>query len=230
MFQESMKNIPNSLQKCELLLLLRASRCSLSIHAKSLVSMCGSHTQICVLVSLHVGNDRYGLIIAAVHLNLPHTLVKSIVVSEIDTDDREGWAFVDALPDEDVCNVDKWSNNPRMPIILHYCGRYALGKFFFSKYRLKKHYISCEAPLLTMPPPHAHQILRFWARPPPDRGQTHEMTVKNVTAKKAKREAFMLCGLIHSVNEAARYYKTNHCNGTGNFSEIYNFHDDPYST
>lgn len=174
--------------------------------------------------------EMYGLIIAAVHLNLPHTLVQSIVVSEIDTEDREGWKFVDALADEEVCNVKSWSNNPRMPIVLHYCGRYGLGKFFFSKYRLKKKYLSCETPLLTMPPPNAHQILNYWARPPPDRGQSHEMTVKHITKGKAKREAFMLCGLIHSINEAARYYKTNHCNGNGNFSEVYNFHDDPYST
>ncbi len=155
--------------------------------------------------------------------------MKSIVVSEPHTLEREGWAFADGLSDDEVCDVESWSTNPKMPIILHYCKRYALGKFFFSKYRLKKKYISCEPPLLTMPPRNVHKMYDYWARPPPDRGQTHEMIIENVTAMFAKREAFMLCGLIHSVNEAARYYKVHHCNGTGNFSEVYNFHDDPYS-
>jgi hypothetical protein len=174
-------------------------------------------------------NHRYGLIIAAVQLDLPHTLVKSIVVSMTESDEREGWLFVDDLPDEDVCDVNSWSRNPRMPIVLHYCGRYHLGKFFFSKYRLKKSYISCEAPLLTIPPKQVHTKYSYWVRPPPDRGFEHKMEVKNLTFVQAKREAFMLCGLISSVNEAARYFKSQHCNGTGNVSEIYNFHDDPYS-
>lgn len=77
--------------------------------------------------------EMFGLVIAAVHLNLPHTLVKSIVVSNTQTPLREGWAFVDDLPDESVCHVESWAQIPKMPIILHYCGRYMLGKFFFSK-------------------------------------------------------------------------------------------------
>ena len=113
--------------------------------------------------------------------------------------------------------------------MLHYCDRYLLGKFFFNKYRLKKKYISCDAPLLTMPPTEVHTKYQYSVRPPPDRGASHEMEVTNISFVQAKREAFMLCGLISSVNEAARYFKSQHCNGTGNFSEIYNFHDDPFS-
>jgi hypothetical protein len=172
---------------------------------------------------------RYGLIIAAVQLSLPHTMVRSIVVSSPESADREAWPFIDNLLDEEVCDVDSWSRNPRMPIVLHYCGRYGLGKFFFSKYRLKKKYISCEAPLLTMPPKYAHRKYDYWVRPPPDRGVSHQREVKNVSFVQAKREAFMLCGLISSLNEASRYFKSQHCDGSGNFSEIYNFHDDPYS-
>jgi len=181
------------------------------------------------LTVLNIPPTRYALIIGNVQLNLPHTLVKSIVVSSTASTDREGWDYVDNLPDKEVCDVDSWSRNPRMPIVLHYCGRYHLGRFFFSKYRLKKKYISCETPLLTMPPVGLHKQLQYWARPPPDLGSTHEMYERNISFVQAKREAFMLCGLISSLNEAARYFKTNHCNGTGNFSEVYNFHDDPYS-
>jgi hypothetical protein len=174
-------------------------------------------------------SHRYGLVIAAVQLDLRHTLVKSIVVSSTESTVKEGWLFVDKLSDEDVCDVDSWSKNPRMPIVLHYCHGYHLGKFFFSKYRLKKKYISCDAPLLTMPPKGVHKKYQYWERPPPDMGFSHEMEVKNISFVVAKREAFMLCGLISAVNEAARYFKSQHCNGTGNFAEIYNFHDDPYS-
>lgn len=155
--------------------------------------------------------------------------MKSIAVSNTDTRDREGWAFVDALPDDEVCAVEKWGSNPKMPIVLHYCQRYLLGRFFFSKYRLKKKFISCDTALLTMPPMDAHQIYDYAIRPPPDKGHTHPHEEFKLTQTKAKREAFMLCGMIHSVNEAARYFKLHHCNGTGNFSEVYNFHDDPYS-
>lgn len=172
---------------------------------------------------------RFGFIIAAVSLDLPHTLVKSIVVSFTETPHREGWAFVDSLSDDEICDVEAWSHNQRLPIILHYCKRYMLGKFFFSKYRLKRDFISCGAPLLTMPPRNAHLIYDYTVRPPPDKGSTHDAEIKNITAVQAKREAFMLCGLIHSVNEASRYFKSHHCNGSGNFSEVYNFHDDPYS-
>lgn len=186
-------------------------------------------TNRAVLISMIFSSFRFGLILAAATLDLPHTLVKSIVVSTTMTPYREGWLFVDNLSDDEVCDVQAWSHNPRMPIILHYCKRYFLGKFFFSKYRLKKKFISCDAPLLTMPPRNVHKLYDHWVRPPPDKGTTHDVEVKWISAVQAKREAFMLCGLIYSVNEASRYYKLQHCNGSGNFSEVYNFHDDPYS-
>jgi hypothetical protein len=49
---------------------------------------------------------------------------------------REGWPFIDALPDnEEVCQPD---STRVLPIGLHYCKRYSLEKNFFSKYRIKK--------------------------------------------------------------------------------------------
>jgi hypothetical protein len=170
----------------------------------------------------------YGLVIATTQLNLPHTLVKSIVVSTTTTDTREGWAFVDALPDDQVCDAPQTATED-LPIVLHYCKRYYLGKFFFSKYRLKKHFLRCKQPLLTPPPLDSATRFDYWMRPPPDEGSTHEMTTTKLSKKQAKREAFMLCGLISAVNEAARYFKLQHCGDRANFNETYNFHDDPYS-
>lgn len=178
--------------------------------------------------------EMFGLITAKTQLNLPHTLVKSIVVSNLESRTREGWEYVDQLPEDQACIIPTKATSTTspskydLPIVLHYCQRTMIGKFFFSKYRLKKKYISCDAPLLTHPPDDIAK-LRTAVRPPPDRGAAHEMEVYNLTAFKAKREAFMLCGMISAVNEASKYYKTHNCAGKGNFSEVYNFHDDPHS-
>ena len=172
--------------------------------------------------------EMFGYIIATTQLNLPHTLVSSFVVSTTETNNREGWNMVDSLPQNQVCNMpsQEW-----LPHALHYCQRYILGKWFFSKYRLKKNFLSCETPLLTHPPLDSASRYDYWIRPPPDRGATHTEAVSgNLTKKRSKREAFMLCGLISKVNEAARYYKAHHCRAGANMNETYNFHDDPYST
>lgn len=70
----------------------------------------------------------FGLIISTVHLKLPFTFVKSIVVSTTTTDSREGWKYIDALPDDAVCDPTASSPSSPLPIALHYCSRYLLGK------------------------------------------------------------------------------------------------------
>jgi hypothetical protein len=80
--------------------------------------------------------EMYGLIIAAVVLELPFALTKSIVISTTEAYDREGWAFVDGLPDQDICNVavaatvqnSSQTGGPILPTGLHYCSIYILGK------------------------------------------------------------------------------------------------------
>ena len=49
----------------------------------------------------------------------------------------------------------------------------------------------------------------------------------SVGTKQAKREAFMLCALMNSVNEALRYHKQLKCGTTGNLEETYSIHQDP---
>jgi peptidyl serine alpha-galactosyltransferase len=81
--------------------------------------------------------EMYGFVIATVMLKLPFHMTSSIVVSTTSTTDREGWSFVDALPDDDVCQAAIHATNvnssslttlPALPIGLHYCGVYLLGK------------------------------------------------------------------------------------------------------
>ena len=81
--------------------------------------------------------EMYGFVIATVMLQLPFQMTKSIVVSTTSSPDREGWLFVDAIPDKNICdvpiratsgNITSSAALPKLPIGLHYCGIYLLGK------------------------------------------------------------------------------------------------------
>mmetsp|Transcript_20456 Transcript_20456/g.38788 ORF Transcript_20456/g.38788 Transcript_20456/m.38788 type:complete len:488 (+) Transcript_20456:206-1669(+) len=172
--------------------------------------------------------EMYGFIYATVELKLPFTLVKSIVVSVVTTPNREGWNFVDALKDDEVCDPP---STARLPIALHYCKRYALGKWFFSKYRLKKNIMDCEKALLAPPPRDlAAQKLDYFIPPPRADGKdkdTYKEEKSKVNPKHSNREAFMICGLTKAINEAMTYLKQHACGEHGNFNQTYTIHDDP---
>ena len=170
--------------------------------------------------------EMYGYIIATTQLNLPHTLIRSLVVSETHTNHREGWPYIDALPVDKVCTPE----NEALPVGLHYCKRYMLEKWFFSKYRLKKKYISCDTPLLTPPPLDlAMKNYTYSLSVPPHgySGGEFVSELKTMTTQVAKREAFMLCAMISSVNDAAIHFKKTACGGKANMEMNYTFFSDP---
>jgi hypothetical protein len=68
-----------------------------------------------------------GFIVAALQLELPFTFIRSLVVSDPSTS-REGWPYVDALPDERICSPP---DSAKLPVVLHYCKRYLLGEVCF---------------------------------------------------------------------------------------------------
>jgi hypothetical protein len=72
----------------------------------------------------------YGYIISSVQLKLPHTFLKSIVISETTSTTREGWRYIDRIPDNQICETDHipMPRTAPMPIGLHYCQRYMLGE------------------------------------------------------------------------------------------------------
>jgi peptidyl serine alpha-galactosyltransferase len=78
--------------------------------------------------------EMYGFIIATVMLKLPFAMTQSIVVSTTSASDREGWSFVDALPDREICRIPVAATSSSamdlavLPTGLHYCKRYMLGK------------------------------------------------------------------------------------------------------
>lgn len=104
----------------------------------------------------------------------------------------------------------------------------------FSKYRIKKNIMNCDKNLLKPPPDDVFPKFDYMIQPPRADGKDAETYVEvrqPISAKRAKREAFMLCGMISAVNEALRYYKQYACgvNGavTANLNETYTIHNDP---
>ena len=183
--------------------------------------------------------EMFGYIFATTQLQLPHTLIKSLVVSTTETSNREGWKYIDtALSDDQVCAslhrgrftpTQDITSSTQLPVALHYCKRYLLHTWFFSKYRLKKHYISCETPLLQLPP---LDLVRYnytySLQPPPNRysGPPWDPPLSNLSSHRAKREAFMICQLIRAVNEAAIHFKKTACSHP-NWNDNYTFFNDP---
>ena len=161
----------------------------------------------------HLLAEMFGYCLASAHLNLPHRVAQGFMVSDVGAG-GEGWQLVDDMPKDAVC-----ANPPqnKLPHVIHYCQRYMLGKWFIGKYRLRKDFISCDAPLLREPPPTIvnknHQVA-------PD--GTY-LTFKSPRAP--KRNAFMLCMIIPRLNEAAIFYKQHHCPGNkANYNKTYIFH------
>eukprot|EP00934_Nitzschia_sp_Nitz4_P007256 Nitzschia sp. Nitz4//scaffold192_size41448//2057//3710//NITZ4_007480-RA/size41448-snap-gene-0.52-mRNA-1//-1//CDS//3329540221//7246//frame0 len=157
--------------------------------------------------------EMFAYNLAAAHLGMRHTIAHSFMVSDVFAG-GEGWKLVDAVPAEDICYKFPESEYPH---VIHYCQRYFVGKWFIGKYKLRKDFLSCGAPLLTLPP--ADVAWKYEAALTPD-GKYRELTKKN-----AKREAFMLCLMIQKLNEAAIYYKKNHCDENANYDYSYTFHD-----
>jgi hypothetical protein len=97
---------------------------------------------------------------AAAHLNLPHQLASGLMVSDVSRDNgTEGFAFLQNVTRADACSPH--ISEEDLPLVLHYCQRYALGRWFFSKYKLRKDFFDCKSPLLREPPLNVAEILRL---------------------------------------------------------------------
>lgn len=154
--------------------------------------------------------------LAAAHLKLPHQTAISFMVSSVTGDRSEGWKFIDQTDPKDICprpeefhrDADQSAlpvgmQRGALPHVLHFCQKYALGKYFFGKYRLRKDFLSCPVPLLKEPPADLGLFKGTTTLP---NGKVEAL--KDVHAK---RNAFMLCRLIPAVNQASEYFKQRHC-------------------
>lgn len=116
---------------------------------------------LCILVvDIHSLNTFVSLLIAmidayciaAAHLQLPHTLIDSLMISSAGVG-GEGWKFINDIPSTEVCSFAAKPDHSIHPIpsVIHYCQRYSVDKYFYGK---RKGEWSCSlprAPFLTSP-------------------------------------------------------------------------------
>jgi peptidyl serine alpha-galactosyltransferase len=115
------------------------------------------------------------------------------------------------MPDQNVCGTFR---EEEVPNVLHFCQRYGLGNYFFGKRKLPKDFLSCESPLLREPPADLYPKYD-WAMFPPGKPANKKIWSKEM----AKRNAFVLCVMIPALNDAAAYYKKQHCDANANFKK-----------
>mmetsp|Transcript_17222 Transcript_17222/g.32595 ORF Transcript_17222/g.32595 Transcript_17222/m.32595 type:complete len:558 (+) Transcript_17222:73-1746(+) len=159
--------------------------------------------------------EMYAFCIAAAHLKLPFQLIDSLMISNVGVG-GEGWPMVDKLPEENLCEFAKRPQHDIHPVptVIHYCQRYTIGEWFFSKRRMVKDFFECDSPLLEEPPMDVIQTTDY--KHPPGGSRT-ELDPKN-----AKMEGFVVCGMIGALNDAAMYFKEHHCDGAVNFEKTLN--------
>jgi hypothetical protein len=88
--------------------------------------------------------------------------------------------------------------------------------------------MDCDKALLKSPPRDIIGQFNYSIEPPApnlEDWMSYKEVRVPVDSIKAKREAFMICGMAHAVNEALRYHKRHACRV--NLNETYTVHDDP---
>jgi hypothetical protein len=133
-----------------------------------------------------------------------------------------------------------------IPFVVHYCQRYALGRWFFSKYKLREDmFNNCSAPLMKEPPSDVADIYDWYIFP--NGIETMDFSIKDkiknlspsdssyykVDAKRKEhlRNGWMLCSVIYGINEAIQIYKEEKCIASKDthpeyYKKTYHFHDD----
>ncbi|KAL3919038.1 MAG: hypothetical protein SGILL_003954 [Bacillariaceae sp.] len=178
--------------------------------------------------------EMHGYSLAASHLKLPHRLARGFMVSDVHV--YENFDFVDQyLNRSNACQVaaqgaagilptqsELHAYQRQLPLVLHFCQRYALGRFFFGKYKLNEQFFECDAPLLREPPLNVGDIYDWFIFP-----NNQETADFSAPAKQhdIARNAWMMCSLIFGLNDAANSFKTSHCESP-NLEKIWHFHDE----
>lgn len=147
--------------------------------------------------------EMYGYCMAAAHLGLRHQMAQGMMVSNVAMSSGEGWAF---LPKDNMaCDISRYSKT--VPNVIHFCQRYTIGEFFINKYLFPTDILSCEHPLMELPP--TDILKNTW------HSHYGDGTVKNWDKSKDDiqryRNAFMVCSLFPAINAAAAFYKDHHC-------------------
>ena len=151
----------------------------------------------------HLLAEMFAYCLAAAHLELHHQTAASFMVSSTGSGPGEGWSYVDKIPDEDTCKPNSIPPED-LPNVMHFCQRYGWGPYFFGKRKLPHSFLTCGSPMLEDPPA---TLLKDYNDAKFPGGNT-----KAFGEQEAKRNVFVVCYMIDLLNEAAAYYKANHCN------------------
>jgi len=148
----------------------------------------------------HLLAEMFAYSLSIGHLQLPHQTVQSLMISDIYCG-GEAWDFIDNIKEQDICTLSRHEQYV-LPSVLHYCQRYIVKDFMFTKRRVAKDFFTCESPLLMEPQKdifnHRYKVDKF--------GRKEELEDKYF-----KRALFPLCKMILELNEAAEFFKANHC-------------------
>jgi hypothetical protein len=173
-------------------------------------------------------SEMFAYSVAAIHLQLPHQLSYAFMITDPHIVDKEGWSAIDAIPADQVCDpalrrgdeglvLPEWKAH--LPYTLHFCQRYYLGPYFFSKYRLPWDFLSCHHPLLLNPDedyhPSGQPIALLY-----DSSITPDGTHYDIPAWQRPRQAYMLCHIIGTLNDAATFWKEQHCDDDPNTTTV----------
>lgn len=164
--------------------------------------------------------EMHAYCIAAAHLEMPHQLAKGFMVSDVEVTQETGFKFLDDVQRKEACNA-KISPN-KLPFVLHYCQRYAIGRWFFSKYKLHENIFDCDAELLREPPLNVAAMYDWYIFPNGIEKNDYSSPQRQHYLVK---HGWMMCTIIFSVNEAATHVRKNHCNAQANYNKTFHFHE-----
>jgi peptidyl serine alpha-galactosyltransferase len=166
----------------------------------------------------HFMAEMFSYSIAAAHLNLKHQLAKGFMVSDVAAAHPEAYHFLKNISRREAC-LPK-IKAVQLPYIMHYCQRYAVGRWFFSKYMLREDFFECKSPLLKEPPRNIGELYDWHISP----NGVEQKNYQNVSSHHfIIRHTWMLCLLIYSFNEIASEIKRRHCEIEANFQKTWHF-------
>jgi peptidyl serine alpha-galactosyltransferase len=164
--------------------------------------------------------EMHAYSIAAAHLEMPHQLSKGFMISDVGTG-HEAFGFLDNLTRKETCLAE--FPKEKLPFVLHFCQRYALGRWFFSKYKLREDFFECDAPLMREPPRNVAEIYDWYMFP-------NGIEFKNYKSQHHHhflvKHGWMLCKMLFGLNEVAIDIKKKHCGPSANFEKTWHFHDE----
>jgi peptidyl serine alpha-galactosyltransferase len=164
--------------------------------------------------------EMYAYCIAAAHLKLKHQLAKGFMVSDVSAAHREGYHFLNNVTRKDACLADIPMTN--LPYVMHFCQRYAVGRWFFSKYKLREDFFKCTSPLMKEPPRNVGEIYDWHIFPNGvEFKDYHDESRHHFIVK----HTWMLCTVLFSLNQVAIDIKKKHCEDKANFDKSWHFHE-----